>query len=347
MSFSRNNNLPLQEGIQQDIRAFFDRYIENVKEGSSNGQHFTARCPFCDGGSKRVSNFYFNITYGYGLCHRATCGWTGKFSDLYHEITGEKYAGFTGVAAPSALTSLRQQLYTPPIQDYVYHDPNVMVEGAIPLTALTPDIAAWIERRGYDPDWMSEKFPCFLSPDHWGRVGFYVRTEGNEAYQLYSVTGRHERKTLNPKHEILSQHLFNYNAVKEERDVVFVHEGIFDVARTTQRELSAVAIFGTNISETQAYLLSQLQAREICLCLDGDIASAKFKKVETSTGKQFHKDEWFALTSADTCGKVISVMRLPPDKDPDDCSEDEFADAFNRRRIFTPNHRLISRLSAC
>jgi len=341
-----SRNHPLPEQTQDDIRAFFDEHVENAREGSSNGQHFTARCPFCDGGTKRVSNFYFNITYGYGLCHRATCGWSGKFAALYEQVIGQPYTGNSSGEAPSELLSLKQQLREPVAPEYSYHDPNVEIPGAISLSYFTPPMAKWIETRGFDPVWVIENFPCFLPPDHFGRVGFYVKTHDTQAYQLYSYTGRHERKTLNPKAEILSQHLFNHNMAELEQDVVFVHEGIFDVIRSTQRGLAAVAIFGTNISETQRQLLADMPAREICLCLDGDIVTAKFKRHETSTGKQFHKDEWFALTNATDCGKVISVMRLPEDKDPDDCSEDEFVEAFNSRRIYSPNHRLHQKLRA-
>jgi hypothetical protein len=114
----------------------------------------------------------------------------------------------------------------------------------------------------------------------------------------------------------LIQHLlFNYdNAVKTGKDYVILVEGVFDCMRLFVWGFNAVALCGTKLSAHNRSLLLK-QFEKIYIALDNDI------------GKSKNAGQLSAQAIKDSLKNDIDIYNivLPPNKDPDECTREEFA----------------------
>jgi hypothetical protein len=115
------------------------------------------------------------------------------------------------------------------------------------------------------------------------------------------------------------QHLlFNYdNAVQTGKDYVILVEGVFDCMRLFAWGFNAVALCGTKLSAHNRSLLLK-QFDRIYIALDNDIGKAKNAGQESA---QAIKDSLYNRVD------VYNIV-LPPNKDPDECTREEFAQYF-------------------
>jgi DNA primase len=104
------------------------------------------------------------------------------------------------------------------------------------------------------------------------------------------------KKIRNPLGSLNSMLLYNYNNVKKNSPIIFIHEGALDVIRTTMHKFDAVGIFSKSISSYQAELISEKNPDEICLMLDSD-AEGKFINRNLSV-------------LADACECKLSLVKL-------------------------------------
>lgn len=159
------------------------------------------------------------------------------------------------------------------------------------------------------------------------RAIFPVQTYGVQGWQAYLFNpgavnrlGEPYPKTVNPPGTIMHSLLYLYEYSKN-NNLIIVNEGIFDSLRVMSRGFYPVALFGKNLSQTQAYFLSKTKAEEICFCLDGG------SKEVISALKN-------SIRLLDVYDGDISVMRLPDGIDPDDVSESVFLKSFAKRKLF-------------
>ena len=120
-----------------------------------------------------------------------------------------------------------------------------------------------------------------------------------------------------PKGVKLNSILYNFDrAVEQSADELILVEGIFDVWAYHRAGLNnAVAIFGSTVSDEQYKKLLRT-GKNIILSFDNDNAG---KKCTKKAVEQFwNKTE-------------LTVVTLPEDKDPADCTKDELLNAYLNR----------------
>lgn len=120
-------------------------------------------------------------------------------------------------------------------------------------------------------------------------------------------TDEHKRvkKTIYPKGAKPGHYLFNYDVAKHE-PVIRIVEGALDAVALGK---SAVATFGTTLSQYQLELLMRTAAKEIVIAWDPD-AIDKARELADRLS-----DIW-----------AVRVVELPTGKDPDEISREEFAE---------------------
>ena len=116
---------------------------------------------------------------------------------------------------------------------------------------------------------------------------------------LCGGTDEHERvkKTIYPKGAKPGRHLFNYDRAKHCKTIRIV-EGVLDAIHVGR---SAVATFGTNLSQYQLEMLMRTSAREVVIMWDPDANDKAMRLADRLA------DLW-----------TIRVVKLPDGKDPDE-----------------------------
>lgn len=240
-----------------------------------------AMCPYCHGGLNQKRSLAVNLERGLFRCLREiNCGKTGNsvrmYSDMHRVSTGEAWRVLTGLDEFSPLSLLTE--IDSALQRLKSNKGfSLGTSFSYDYNALTidpyedDDVLYWIRNvRGYDPDWFFSCNKIFLpSPAgiHAGRLGFYIETEGNQTYLLYSMLPDLQPKTINAPGDKHSLCLYNYDNITGD-DPVFICEGIFDCLRMLERGFSAVATFGVNLSEYQAVLLDLLPCNDLIFAWD-------------------------------------------------------------------------------
>jgi len=113
--------------------------------------------------------------------------------------------------------------------------------------------------------------------------------------------------------------MFNFdNAIKKTRDYVILVEGVFDAMRLFMLGFNAVAILGTNLSSHNRSLLLASFDR-VYIALDNDIKEDGSNPGQVAAQKIL--DELQLKVEA-------FIIVLPPGKDPDQCTVDEFKQCF-------------------
>jgi DNA primase len=112
--------------------------------------------------------------------------------------------------------------------------------------------------------------------------------------------------------------LFNFDNAKKNSDYVILVEGVFDCMRLFSWGFNCVALCGTKLSErNKALILANFD--KVYLALDNDA------KNEKNAGQQATQVIMNNLNrNVDVCNIV-----LPPNKDPDECSYEEFKLLFD------------------
>lgn len=277
------------------------------------------------------------------ICHRAVkCGWKGNAVTLISELLDLSYEEAKTVLNEGSGASIKEILA---ILQALEKDPykplpdTVWIEGA---ERLLPEhnhegVGKWLRKRGYDHHDFLTSHQVYLPPTglYDGRVVFEVTTDKLRAYQLYDYTGLKEKKTINPKHEFLSRTLFEYEEWKNEELDLLIHEGIFDVARSKVRGFAATCVFGTNISDTQKYLLSKSKIKNVYIVLDGDTRNEDLKKDKA----------WQMACQVADIGKPTYLVRIPKDEDPDSILESQLEACLQKAyRVLSKSELLYARL---
>lgn len=166
-------------------------------------------------------------------------------------------------------------------------------------------------------------FPAYMSDAIFLKNRMIFKIETNDSYAwlgyLMGKADNNNPKTLNPKGSVLSYMLSGYNYFKDSNKPLLTHEGIFDKFRSILRGYNAVCTFGKTLSPRQIALLNATKASEIVFAYDGDTAGLKAM--------------WKAIKNwSKYIDKPLSMMVYPYGQDPDECTAQQAADAFDDRR---------------
>lgn len=113
--------------------------------------------------------------------------------------------------------------------------------------------------------------------------------------------------------------LFNIDNAVKRHDYVVLVEGVFDAMILHIWGYNTVALLGTKLSSfNRDILLSNFD--RVYVCLDNDV-----KENKSNPGQESAKKIIEHLKDNIECYNII----LPPNKDPDECSKDEFKQCFN------------------
>lgn len=154
--------------------------------------------------------------------------------------------------------------------------------------------------------YFGEKYKnCIIIPCYFQNklVTFIGRVWGTNSKKRY-INCSNEEGLVNTKNLI-----YNYDNIRKGQNLVIVVEGVFDAIKVGLNR--AVALFGTEITQTQLNLLAGLEAKRLIIMFDADthITTTNIKAKKLS-------DYLSAFTKT-------FVIKLPDNKDPGDLSRDE------------------------
>lgn len=324
----------MNEMVTGNVKKMLEDNFSGIYIQRSTGEEFNITCPFCQGGKKKEVSFNINIEKMVVRCWRAKCGYRNGLIKFMADHLGKDYQAvksmvYEGVSNESVVTAkINALLDKKPMtaQQYeIIQDIDVFIEDCVPVQD-SPDfekIQDWLMyRRGYDVLNFLHEHNLYMPPQFGlmkGRCVFEVKTEQNRAYLMYAFEPELMPKTINPPGRVLSQMIYNYDDAKD-GEIIMVHEGIFDCARTKSYGFSSCAIFGINMSYQQAFLLRETSATEICLCLDAGTNEQMLKIYE----------QYGSLWD----GKAVSMVVLgdgSSKKDADNVSEDYLMQRLAKR----------------
>jgi len=315
------------------------RYPDAIEKTIHGGAEYRFRCPFCGGGRTKEVSFDINIEKGTGHCWRAKCGWSGTSNWFVSQVLNispkeayELLAGDVEVSIEALMLEVQelqaavQSRFNLPDEVVNINSFNAFWESSEFLSESDQEdiIEDWVISRGFQPDEFFQTHELFLPPDlpEWrGYVAIVVETNNAKAYLLYLYDLSRlsdSPKTRNPPGDVLSSMLYNYNNIKDSDKPLFIVEGFFDAARLISWGYNAVCIFGTNLSDYQAYLISRTRCDEVCVLLDYG-ADDKAKLVVAKLAEQCYEKE------------ITRVHISKPGADPDSISEEEFFSFYRKR----------------
>jgi len=284
----------------------FERNITETSTGE-----IRMNCPFCEDRltnkppedrADRNQHLYINPKKNLYFCHRCEAKGKAESLDHYlHDIVSDR-DHWDIIERSKKQTGIQKH-------DRTYFDPDQLgtapVQGAPSWSYLTKERNLGSEDiRYYDLRSGKESLR--------GRI--VVPVYDDEGYCIYysarTYTGRNP-KYKNPK--IAKKNvIFNLHAV--DTDYVIVCEGVFSAIHAGR---SAIAVLGKFISEWQFHAIAR-RFKKIYLALDGDVLQ---KDKELPEGK---KKVPMIVNKFQRLGCEVGVVKLPPDKDPEDVGREEF-----------------------
>lgn len=131
-----------------------------------------------------------------------------------------------------------------------------------------------------------------------------------------SVNPDEDKRYLNPIDHIMSNYLFNYDAIQKNSDVL-ICESSFDCMSAVEKGYeSTVSTFGAHISDKQKELITALKPRKIIVCFHSDKAG--------------NTEYYTRLKYLKTITTVERVF-LPNDTDINECTKDQFDECIKNR----------------
>lgn len=284
------------------------------------------RCPFCGpAGYTGPSHLHVNYRKGTALCHQ--CGYrTRSLTQLVREVTGENIAHRAAFSA-----NFYERVY-----DSLFGNeeerkkvdvaqPVRLPEGFRPLVEKTRDrlgrvVWAYLTEERHIPSGILRELGAGYCASGLmrGYAIFPVCINGELVMwtsRRVTGTGSKVRHTSGGKS---MQALFMYDVAKRTCPTrLWLTEGPFDAIslhRRFQERESAVALFGTNLSQAQISLIGEIAAAEVIVCLDPDAAD----KAPSLAG---------ALCRSLPCRVSIAS----PQKDPDELDDPTLAAVLSAR----------------
>jgi Toprim-like len=268
-------------------------------------------CPTCDEGRESEFRLWFNVEKNIGICYKCQESFTPV--KLVMALEGVRYedalrllkenTASSGVFSLARLKQHIEESFAPKETKSVEELPEVdLPDDFRPCSRfLSTEWPPYILKR------IGSAREAKALGIGWCRGGYYaqrmvipVRLGGRlVSFVARDMTGKAEKKVLYPKGAKTSRLLFNYDRAHRFERVVLT-EGVLDAIRVGP---SAMALFGTHLSDAQVALLAASRAREVVLMLDGDAAGREgTQKILKRLGLAWR----------------TRVVDLPDGRDPDD-----------------------------
>jgi len=305
------------------------------------GDELCFKCPVCE----REDHFYYNRIKNLAVCQRCKCefnsvgflivglGWTKE--DAVQAVFGLEDQSLAGIRGK--VTALLKKKTAS--EEFLF--PQTFFKNPLPENLISVSKKLFpkaLSERGVDlstAKQMEVKF-CQTRGRYFNRLIFPVTTLKNKTFVAPSAfikekakivkkavekRGRNFRKSLFPFGSLMSEVLYGYNEIKEKSlKKLFVVEGIWDVLRIRKYRFEATCSFGDKVGFTQAILLSETNAKEIYLMLDGGVPVKRLIKCVSLLNK--------------VCFDKKVFLCIPfGEKDPDDLTEEEFIYCSDNRII--------------
>lgn len=257
----------------------------SIYQNGKGGFEFQSVCPYCN--KKKMS---VNLDTGLVKCWSAKCPSSGKLGKFEYFLSDYKQIDLEEareVVRDSVqledvlgLIEEREERTAKKAHELIHEESTILPPDAELYGKRSKTIAHWLmnlRNPGYTREeamWIMDHFPFYHSKSFRmeDRALFEVTTLARKAYLAYHMHSGHKdvQKVMNPPGGVLSTMLLNYNETFNtcHGKTVYVCEGAFSMMRVLMTGRNAVACFGTNLSATQALLLSLLPAKRIVILFD-------------------------------------------------------------------------------
>jgi DNA primase len=220
-------------------------YATNVlKVPAQDGDEWVSHC-LSDSHTDRKPSARVNVAKGLWFCHG--CGARGRLDDAHaKELTPNENLD----EAEANLELTEQKVYPNSwLALYDFPHPYWRERGFTPEAITTFNL-------GFDPESGDVTIPLH---DHVGMLTGVIRRNVEQKRYRYPFGVK------------VSNMLFNYHRATEVKELV-ITEGATDTIAAWEIGYDAVAVFGSNISETQAMLIHRLYPERVILAFDQDEA---------------------------------------------------------------------------
>lgn len=285
-------------------------------------------CPFCPP-SKHDGKRKLSVNFTKNLYHCWRCNVSGRATDLLREFSNIPSSELGTYAfkdfdksSKIHLRNLYPNSHNDDIKTELFAYDNIAVNI---LTNNLPTAHAYLNNRGIT-DKEIEYYDIrmglgtykgrILIPtfDDYGNVTYFVARD---------YLGTSPMKYFNAKDTNKSEHVWNLNNVKE-NDIIIITEGCFSgISANRISNMTAVCTFGKALSEKQAQLIAKKKPKEIVMSLDGDVSEK-----ETIRDIQIITKYYPGL---------VTIAHLPPDKDPNEMTLEEYVKVINERTVYVPH----------
>jgi len=302
------------------------------------GEELCFQCPVC----KRKDHFYYNRKKNLCLCQRCKCefnavGFLLTIGYSKEDAVRSVY-GRLDISKPSIKAKIDELLST----SHPYEDIGI---NSVYFKNPLPKGCIRVSNRKY-PVALSERKITIERAESLGikyyngtgiysnRLIFPVDTLKSKTFVAPTALpkkkyekikkeqkkkGINFRKSLFPKGSFMSEMLYLYNRLRHNVKRIFVVEGIYDVLKLMNYGLDATCTFGDKVSRKQAFLLSETDAEEIWLMLDGSVPEKRMKR-------------YYDLLNTVCYDKKVFLCRLPYKNDPDDVSKKDLMKTIYKAR---------------
>lgn len=314
-----------------------------IKLGKISNNYYTAHCPFHKDGQERRPSFgvllrdeYRNRQhYPIGWSNCFTCGWHGTLPEMVSEILKRRSITQTGLEwltenipgfspdqefeslIPNDLMKATQEKFAVNyIQELTNKSTSYVSEEELASYRFTVDYM--YERKltdeiiekydvGYDANFVpygrSKPVPCITFPVH--------DRDGNTLFICRrSIQGKMYNYPTG-----VTKPLYGVDMIPPGTHSVFICESIINSLTLSSWGFQSVALMGTG-NPVQMQQLRELGAREYNVCTDGDEAGVRAAK---------------KLKNALSKNALIWVVPMPPGKDINDLTYEEFMNQYSQR----------------
>ncbi len=259
-------------------------------------------CPFCGD-----TNYHCGVFLDFSNFTCWLCGAKGSLYRLIHEVTGVKYEKFMEVAKfleNDPTSNPKNFNKDGPIEVQCPHSYPITED----LLVEWPLVKQFMKERRMTLETLQDHRVRFVPYGTYAyRVAIPVLFQGKTISYLFRKiqdVGTKPKYLTTPGFP-LKNYLYNYRSTRCYGERLVVVEGVVDAWRLSS--MSAVALFGSEISKEQKNLIAKLLPHELIIALDSDA-----QKHANNAGR-------FFASFIDT----VKVLTLPKGEDPDSLGEEK------------------------
>jgi DNA primase len=168
--------------------------------------------------------------------------------------------------------------------------------------------------------------------DKWAEMKKTIRRENHTREEINELIKKYEcKKFLYPFGSPLSFIFFNWDEAVKNKDYVIIVEGIFDAIKLIEYGYNAISILSCHLNRYRFNMLIE-NFKKVFVCLDND-DKINAKGIRENPGQEAAEKIVKSLSDIE----VYNIL-LPANKDPDECSREEF------KKFFDESQKKINKL---